>query len=42
MAPITTYLPKEMLPLAANPAIYYAVQEAIFLGINDICVITAK
>lgn len=42
MQPITSYLPKEMLPLNAQPAIYYAIQEALYLGINDFCIVMSK
>lgn len=40
--PVTKASPKEMLPLVDKPMIHYAVDEAVFCGIQEFIVITGK
>lgn len=40
--PATKASPKEMLPLVDKPMIQYAVEEAVYCGIEDLIVITGK
>jgi UTP--glucose-1-phosphate uridylyltransferase len=40
--PITSSLPKEMLPLVDRPLVQYAVEEAIASGIEQIVMVTAR
>jgi UTP--glucose-1-phosphate uridylyltransferase len=40
--PATKAVPKEMLPLVDKPAIQYAVEEAVSVGITDILIVTGR
>ena len=40
--PATKNMPKEMLPVVENPAIQYAIEEAVSAGVDDILIITGR
>ncbi|MBL4585888.1 MAG: NTP transferase domain-containing protein, partial [Flavobacteriales bacterium] len=42
MLPITSVVPKELLPICGKPVIHYVVQEAVDAGINEIILILSK
>ncbi len=42
MLPISSAVPKEMLPIVDLPAVYYLVEEAVKSGITDVLIITSR
>ena len=40
--PATKAIPKEMLPILTKPLLQYAVEEALFAGINNMAIITGR
>lgn len=40
--PVTKAVPKEMLPIVDRPVIQYVVEEAVYSGIDQICVVTSS
>jgi len=39
MMPLTRSIPKELLPVGYKPMFQYALEEAIEVGVKDVCVI---